>query len=242
MRLALLVCAAHALLAQPGPELYRVHCSVPYCHGPAGTAGRGPALAGRGYDRAVLRSIIAKGIPSRGMPAFETKLGQDELDRVVAYVMALPNPSPAASASKPAAAPPAPRLSREAAAGRELFFDSARMPGCSACHAVAGMGAAIGPALTGDNVGKVPAATTARVQTAFIEGEAPFPALVVESAAGLVRLYDFGARLPVLRTLIRSDVRLEPGSSWHHSAAAARYTEAELRSIAGYVRSVAPAR
>ena len=235
--------AASALLAQDGEQLYRVNCSVPYCHGAGGAAGRAPALGGRRFDRGVLRTIVAKGIPARGMPGFEDKLADKELDAVVDYVLSLPSPAPVLGRPKPTpGVPPPPKLSRDAAAGRELFFDSERLPGCSACHATGTMGAAIGPPLTASSFERARSAEVRGFQTAHVAGEPPFPALVVETAAGLVKLYDLGAKLPVLRSLVRSDVRLVPGAAWSHASVVEKYTDAELRAMAEYARALSAAR
>ena len=46
----LLLCAvagAQEAAVERGSQLYRVHCATPYCHGPAGAAGRAPKLIGR---------------------------------------------------------------------------------------------------------------------------------------------------------------------------------------------------
>ena len=244
MKLPIAIFAAvSALFAQDGEPLYRAHCSVPYCHGAGGAAGRAPALGGRKFDRGVLRTIVAKGIPARGMPGFENKLPDKDLDAVVDYVLSLPSPAPVLGRPKPTpGAPPPPKLSRDAAAGRELFFDSERLPGCSACHAIGTMGESIGPALTAASFERARSAEVRGLQTAHVAGEAPFPALVVETAAGLVRLYDLGAKLPVLRSLVRSDVRLVPGSAWSHASVVEKYTDAELRSMAEYARAAVAAR
>jgi mono/diheme cytochrome c family protein len=221
-----------------GAALYRMHCSVPYCHGPAGTGGRAPTIAGRNYEPARLREIVANGIPTRGMPAFRKQLGDAAIDAVVAYVLKLPSPS--APKGPP---PPAPRskLPAEVVTGRDLFFDSARLPGCAACHVAGQSGGGVGPPLTSQNAPDVDAirhAATPGVQTVRVPGETPFPAIVAGESGGVLKIYDVGGRLPVLRTVRKADVRLEAGS-WDHKDLAARYSQRELESIAVFIRYVA---
>jgi mono/diheme cytochrome c family protein len=169
------------------------------------------------------------------MPGFKKQLSDAAIDAVVAYVAKLPSPS--APKGPP---PPAPRsnLLAEVVRGRDLFFDSARLPGCAACHVVGQSGGGAGPPLTAENVpdaGAIRRAAAPGVQTAHVTGEPPFPAILAGDSGGLLKIYDLGGRLPVLRTVQKADVRLGPGS-WDHQQMAARYSHGELQAIALFIR------
>ena len=219
-----------AAVVQKGAELYRMNCAVAFCHGSAGAAGRAPALAGRNFEPRALRRAIARGIPARGMPAFQKQLGNRGVDAVFAYVRSLKG-----SAVAPANA----KLPREAAAGRDLFFDSSRFPGCSDCHAAGNMGATVAAKLTSiAGIDALRGIRAINVRTAQVHGEREFPAIVAQEAPDSIRLFDLSSPLPVLRTLPKSHVTLKDGSTWTHDSAVARYTERELELIIGYIRAV----
>ena len=175
--LALLLFAQAAardpLIVERGAALYAQRCSVPYCHGPAGTAGRAPALAGRNFEVAALRRVIAEGIPTRGMPGFQQQLGDDGVNAVLNYVRTLPAPPPG---NAPPPAPPPMKLTKEGTAGRDLFFDSSRFPGCSDCHAVGNMGGVVAAKLAANTtVDSIRNVRTTHIQTAQVAGRAGIP-------------------------------------------------------------------
>src|SRR5438128_8216430 len=90
-----------------GAEVFRTTCSVPYCHGSEGSAGRAPQLAGTALSTRDLVRVIAAGTQA-GMPGFGQKLSPVEIDAVTQYIRTLPAPArPAAAAAKPVAPPPA---------------------------------------------------------------------------------------------------------------------------------------
>jgi len=224
-----------ALVTERGAELYRMHCAVPFCHGADGTAGRAPALAGRNFDPEALRRAITHGIPTRGMPAFQSQLGDDGVNAVFAYVRNLRSPEPV----KPPAKIAPVKLSEDAVAGRDLFFDSARLPSCSDCHAAGNMGAAVASRLTSiESVDALRRVRAPQVQTVQMRGEPEFPAIVGQVTADSIRLYDLSAPLPVLRTFSKSLVTLKENSVWSHTAVVERHTQRELELIVTYVRAV----
>jgi len=153
----------------------------------------------------------------------------------VAYVMTL-------GGAVPAAAPaPAPRtMTAEARQGRALFFDAARAGACGSCHELDGWGTPVGPDVSTLPAGRVRdlrAVAASSVVTARPKGdEAAFPAVTAERTETRVRVYDITAALPVLRTFAPGQVAIEPGSSWRHEQAASLYSNAELESIAKYLR------
>jgi cytochrome c551 len=61
-----------------GRSVYAAECAR--CHGPTGSGGAGPRLAGRQIDLDVVRD------GRRGMPAFGEKLDAEEIDAVAAYI------------------------------------------------------------------------------------------------------------------------------------------------------------
>jgi putative copper resistance protein D len=88
----------HAASIAPGMPVYREHCAS--CHGATG-AGEGPSLQGRRppidlrSPPASLRHageifwLITHGIPARGMPGFEDRLGDGERWAVINFIRAL---------------------------------------------------------------------------------------------------------------------------------------------------------
>jgi cytochrome c553 len=213
-----------------GEKVFATSCSVPYCHGPNGTAGRAPKLAGHSFAARDLTNTISNGVPNRGMPAFRGQLSTDDLDAVIGYVMSLPGSSPAAENAA------APVVAAAQSPGKALFFDAVRMGGCSRCHELDKRGSRVAP-----EIKNVPADLRAidanHTVTVVAAGEAPFPGLVWEQSEKRVRLYDLSSALPVLRTFAGGAVKVTPGSTWQHRDVVAGYSDAELREIARYLQS-----
>ncbi|HYM09659.1 MAG TPA: c-type cytochrome [Bryobacterales bacterium] len=116
-----------------GRRYFLGHCAV--CHGKDGAGGRGANLTtGRyrmgGSDRELYRTI-RNGIEGSEMPG--TRLHQDEVWRIVAYVKKLG----AAGAEEKAAG--------DAAHGKIVYETKG---GCAACHAIDGRGGTLGPDLS----------------------------------------------------------------------------------------------
>jgi len=238
----LLLLAAAAACAEDGgvergAQLYRVHCAVPYCHGPDGTAGRAPRLAGHAYSLNGMFKVISWGIPGTGMPEFTSRVKTREIDDLVAFMMTLRG-SPSAPAPAPVVPPRA--LTGDAKAGRALFFDAARTGACGTCHELDGWGVPVGPdlaAVPASRFADLHKVTAHRVVNARpAGGERPFPALLAERTESRVRVYDLSAALPVLRTFAAARIVIEPGSSWRHEQAVRSYTSSELETIGRYLR------
>lgn len=227
----------NAAFAQDGVRVFQQSCAVGYCHGTAGSANRAPRLAGRSFDRAFLQRVVESGVPKTAMPGFKGKLPDADLAAVVDYVLTLGSgaAAPAASAATTASSTPV----QVNMPGKDLFFDPVRGTRCGTCHLLEGMGTAVGPnlaALANATAGAIQNATSAHVQTATAGDR--FPALVVESKDGWVKLYDLTATPPVLRTLAAGRVSLSAGT-WSHAAAIASYKSDELEQIAAYLRTLA---
>jgi putative heme-binding domain-containing protein len=151
-----------------GAVLFSKNCSVGYCHGSGGRAGRGPRLRGREWDKHYLFRVTYDGIPNSSMPGWKNRLTENEIGSIVAYVLVIsklnaddPEPSftpkvlsEAAEPATAAAAPVRPPRKESAAAlkgdpenGRMLFFDSSNDLNCGVCHKIRGIGNDIGPDL-----------------------------------------------------------------------------------------------
>jgi mono/diheme cytochrome c family protein len=243
MILLLVLFAAQIKAAVPSGEMiFAQQCSVPYCHGAGGTASRAPALAGTNLTREQLRETISQGRPRFGMPAFGSKLDKTQIEAVVAYITSLS--APAGTRAEPRQAPITTKLSQEEIIGRDLFFDSERLPSCGACHAVNGVGGNIAPPITTAKFTKqsLDNVTAPGVVTAEVKGEAPFVAIFQTAPAGSVRLADISGRLPVVRTFSEQDVKISSAEDWKHSTVADRYSAAEIQAIVVWLRAVLPAR
>ena len=99
-RLSALLAAAIPLMGQnssqikAGEHQFALSCSIGYCHGVGGSAGRGPRLKDRQWDKGYLYKTIENGIPGTSMPAWKEKLSQTQISAVVSYILSLsPNQS-----------------------------------------------------------------------------------------------------------------------------------------------------
>ncbi len=130
-----ILAAQHAAVVDvsAGQKLFQKNCSS--CHGANAKGGRGPDLsAGKwrwgGSDDAILKNIL-QGIPGTQMPAVPMPSSEGEL--IVAYLRSLERGAP----EEP--------LKGDPAAGRKLFFGSAK---CVQCHMFEGRGGRLGPDLS----------------------------------------------------------------------------------------------
>lgn len=146
-----------------GSKLFAPSCGIAYCHGTGGVGGGAPGLRGKGLDAAYLFKTIANGIPGTGMLRFKSELSEEQIWKLVAFIMADAKTGSAQSenpvADKPAsrsstvpmksAAPAAvSSLAGDVQAGKALFFDLAQAKSCQSCHSFAGEGTPIGPDLS----------------------------------------------------------------------------------------------
>lgn len=262
-----------------GRTLFARSCSVGYCHGAEGRAGGGPRLRGKQWEPGYLYRVTAEGIPRSSMPGWKEKLSQDEIWSVVAYVMSLSDPEKSGAAEVASAATPGPResasesgqtpglpeppLETEEASvgpagepdkGRELFFDAADDLNCAQCHRVRGMGAEVGPDLSGlaDRPARqilrdivLPGARLSS-QPAFFELTTVAGERLTVVKAGeqeqRVRFHDVTALPPVRRTLDRDQVQAlepQPGSPMPDSYGQ-RYTLKQLLDLVSFLKSTGP--
>ncbi len=216
-----------------GAEIFATTCAVAYCHGPNGTAGRAPQLAGRAFTARDVFGIALGGKPGTSMPSFAKQLKSEDIEAVAQYVASLSGPA-AVAAPKPGVRW-MPDAVRE---GKALFFDAVRMGGCGKCHELEERGSPVGPdlsMLTAEKFQNLRATSAAHIVTAKPADEQPFPALTVEQTAEVVRVYDLSSPLPVLRTFQRAQVHITPGGVWSHAAAVQNYSDAELEAISDYL-------
>jgi mono/diheme cytochrome c family protein len=217
--------------AARGEKVFSTNCSVPYCHGPNGTAGRAPKLVGHSFTARDLTNTVSNGIANKGMPAFGKQLSSDDLDSVVGYVMTLRGSSP-----EPANAAAPVRSVAAEAPGKALFFDAVRMGGCGRCHELEKRGSRVAPDIKSLPV-DLRTIDATRTVTVSPAGEPPFPGFVVEQSEKRVLVYDLSSRLPVLRTFAGGVVKATAGSSWKHQDAVREYSDTELRDVALYLQS-----
>ena len=229
-----------------GEQIFAQNCSVGYCHGVAGAAGRGPRLRGRSFAKDYLYNVTRDGIPSSAMPAWKDRLKDDDIRAVVEYVANLATSTDPALPANPMppgigpAAMPGFKGPTSAARGHELFSDPART-NCGVCHAVGGRGIAIGPDLTegksSEMLGEIGAMHSRHVLTAKLKNGEEFPALLAKQNVQEIRLYDLTLAPPVMRTLLRADVvSLGQDSTWRHNDFVKDYSRPELEEIVVYLR------
>jgi mono/diheme cytochrome c family protein len=132
----------------------------------------------------------------------------------------------------------------QAARGRELFLQSPKGTACGTCHAVAGVGTAVGPDLTklAAVVGPrgiasaIRMTVTAYVQEVKAEGST-FPAMQKQKTGDKVELWDLSQMPPVLRTLSEKHISsMKNNTKWSHPPAAAGYTSEELADLIGFLK------
>ena len=238
-----------------GDRIFAQSCSVGYCHGVAGAAGRGPRLRGRSFPREYLDRAVREGIPNSAMPGWKDRLKEEDLRAVVDYVVSLASATEAAPPANPMPPGEGPATLRPfngpppAERGMAAFFDPTR-ENCGGCHVMGGRGIAIGPELTKiaeksprDVSAAIQAVKSQHVLTATLAGGENFPALQAEQSGSQIRLYDLTVIPPVLRTFERSEVTaLRENPDWSHRDVAKGYTAAELADIVVYVRWAATGR
>jgi len=229
------VCAQDAMVLR-GEKVFQTNCSVPYCHGSNGTAGRAPKLAGHTFSSQELLNTVVNGVANKGMPAFGAQLPTDDLSAVVSYLMTLKGSAPA-TGSQPVSVRSIPADSRP---GKALFFDAVRMGGCGRCHELEKRGSPVASDLKAAAAhADLRSIEVRHVMTAQPVGESAFPALIVERSEKRIRVFDLSSPLPVLRTFTPASVKLTAGSTWNHRDAVSDYSDAELQEIAKYLQWVA---
>ena len=237
--LALPLCAQDVF--EHGAKVFRMTCAQGYCHGSGGTQGRAPKLIGRNFDSAYILKTVQDGIPNTGMPAFKERLPAQELNAVTAYVVKISG----GDTSKLAAASSAPvmrEMPADAKPGKELFSDAIRgVNRCSTCHAMEGIGTAVGPnlAAAGYDLDAIRNGKPASIRQAATKSGDRFPALVVGTKEKTIQVFDLTVAPPVLRTFSKDDLTFSGASAWRHANAVSNYTDGDFTAIAAYLKWVA---
>jgi putative heme-binding domain-containing protein len=213
-----------------GGQIFKIRCSIGYCHGAEGKPGRAPKLRDRDFTGVYLHKVITDGIPDSSMPAFKELLKPAEISAVVNYVLSLSGKAPEQQTGP---AEPAP-LSFDK--GKSLFFDAANENNCGVCHAVDGAGTAIGPDL------RKPKRTRAQL-IAAIENppESKLTRITLKNGDTIqgiqkdeTHIYDTEGLPPVLRSLSKTDiakVEITTGRAMPKY----QYTKDQLNEIASYI-------
>jgi putative heme-binding domain-containing protein len=141
-----------------GARLFAPSCGNAYCHGSGGVGGGAPRLRGKSFEAPYLFKTISNGVSGTAMLSFKAEFSEEQIWKLVAFVMSdvksTPDARPEASAADKQL-PPASLGSAEstpstgsAQAGRSLFFDSSQSKSCHQCHSFQGDGTPIGPDLS----------------------------------------------------------------------------------------------
>ena len=236
-------------LVSRGEVVFAQSCATGYCHGSAGTAGRGPRLRGTGLSRERIHEATRDGIPRSAMPGWEGKLSGTDLSAVVEYVwsLAMDTREPPPDESMPPGTGPAVFVGfdgpKEASRGRDLFFDATREARCGTCHEAGGRGIPVGPdllalgdALPATLVGKTRSRGSLHVLRARLTDGQSFATLQVAQEDEQVKLYDLTTIPPVLRTFLSEEIQsLAQDGSWEHRTVAAEYSDDELGAVVHYL-------
>ncbi len=250
---ALLVAAAIPLIGQNSSQIkvgehqFALSCSIGYCHGVGGSAGRGPRLKDRQWDTSYLYKTIENGIPGTSMPAWKDKLSEAQISAVVSYILSL-------SVNKSETATLQPLTTQNAMpvnqAGKELFFDPDNDRNCGVCHRLKDSGGSVGPAL--DTLAKKPESEIRAdlIQEFATAGKPAFKILTAsgETICGIqvredstrLQIFDLDSNgPPVLRTFSIGEIvrREECANRQVHAGFARLYSPAQLSQIAAYVKS-----
>ena len=218
-----------------GSAVFAQSCSVGYCHGKAGRAGRGPRLRGKSWDSDYLIKVIEEGIPTSSMAGWKGRLSEKEIRAVVAYIGTLstlgpndPDPllggeitpptlSTPATVTRPASQPSA--TVGDPAKGKALFFDLSDELNCALCHRLNSKGTNVAPDLSGISGRSakeilkdiiLPSAVTTEAGQLFSmtthDGEQLEVVKVGESSTR-VKVYDLTSFPPVLRTIKKEHIQ-----------------------------------
>ena len=218
LAVALILLLAGGLGAQErsfGQALFRQNCSIPYCHGADGGAGRAPALRGRSWNESDLRTSIVDGIADTSMPPFGDRLSAEELDSLVTFILSISTRPESASADVRPGVGEAPW---DLASGRSLFYEGR----CAACHRF-GRDDLTGPDLTRASEKRPfeilrdilePGAeveTGKRFVRIETTGGESFSGVEEDDGEAYLRVHDLSSERPGLRRLSKEQIsRIEP--------------------------------
>lgn len=233
-----------------GKKLFASSCSVGYCHGAEGRAGRGPRLRDREWDRNYLFKVIDEGIPNSSMPAWHAKFSSDQINSIVAYILSIAREAPAAGSperapanDRPVDAPAAAvtSLTGNIAAGKTLFYDATNDRNCGVCHESGPDLAEFSHATPRELLQRIllPVNSKKTVEIVTNDGE-KLHGIIVEENPARLRLLDLTeAGLPVTRTLQASQIaqRRAIDAKFVHDNFAATYTMRQLLDLIAFIKS-----
>lgn len=256
-------------LIAEGARLFGPSCGNAYCHGTGGNGGGAPRLRGKDLEAAYVFKSISNGIPGTPMPGFKAELSEEQIWRLVAFVVsdAKTNATVDSALNSPTTpSATAPRNSGEAKlasalvgspqAGKALFFDSSRPNSCHACHSFQGEGATIGPDLSAAAsrsardlflsiilVRDIKDSRYAAITVSLRSGEKIFGVKKEEDAESL-RIYDTTELPAVLRTVQKDDIaKVEVASeSVMPKDYASAYTTKQLLDLVAFLKGSQPSK
>jgi mono/diheme cytochrome c family protein len=144
-----------------------------------------------------------------------------------------------AVAQDPGKAPPA-----QAKRGQALFVDAANDSHCGTCHALGGVGSAVGPDLSRlarvNPKGIVMAILATRTQyvlTVKLKDGSTFPGMKVAEDEKTAQYYDLSSKPPALRKLDRAEIASAlDNATWKHPPESTGYSAEELADIISFIR------
>ncbi len=138
-------------------------------------------------------------------------------------------------------------IPEQAKRGKEFFAKVPKGTACATCHAIEGIGVAVGPDLT--RLAKLAGpkglflsinmTQTAYLQTAKVL-KREFPVMVKAKNGDVIELWDLSANPPLLNKFKTVEVEmLRFGAKWQHPPTAAAYSDAQLADVVAYLKWVA---
>jgi hypothetical protein len=136
------------------------------------------------------------------------------------------------------------RAPAQAERGRELFLNSSKGTVCETCHALAGVGTAVGPDLTKmasmgtphNLVMMIRMTMTNEVQLVKT-ADGKFPGFLKQKQGDETEIWDLSQTPPVLRKLASKEiVSMERDTKWQHPPASIDYTSQKLADIIGFLK------
>ena len=212
-----------------GARLFAPTCGTGYCHGAGGSGGGAPKLRGRGLEAGFLFKTISNGVTRTPMMPFKSQYTEEQIWKLVAFIMSDPAASISAATPDQPSNPAAPEPPTTGAAvsallgdpksGRAIFFDTTVASNCSACHSFNGEGGSIAPDLSKPAELKSPrdmfasivmpgSPRDSRYRTVVLtlrSGE-KISGIVKEEDAESIRVYDTTELPAVLRTVQKQEV------------------------------------
>lgn len=249
-----------------GSKLFGPTCGNAYCHGTGGGGGGAPRLRGKGLESSYLFKTISNGIPGTAMPSFKAELSEEQVWKLIAFIMsdadasvvAQREPTAADNRSSqttvrqaPAATDGASSMMGSVQEGKALFFDPARSKSCHFCHSMQGEGTSIGPDLS--KIGERPARQLFSSIILPHQTKDPRYATVIlrlrngESVIGVkkeeddesIRVFDTTELPAVLRTVQKGDVIKSEAAneSVMPKDYASKYTVKQLLDLVTFLKS-----